>query len=155
MQIIGIIFNVFFLFILVLMMGFGFLFGMWRKLRSFGGLLLGVILLIILMNPIANGIVNTELPFIDKSITGLVVEVISQEVASGAVIAEDGELALLCSSIALSAAKIIVLFVGMLGIHKFIKGEVGMGILYFFTGGLFGIGWLIDVIKAGIALGKK
>lgn len=114
MQIIGIIFNVFFLFILVLMMGFGFLFGMWRKLRSFGGLLLGVILLIILMNPIANGIVNTELPFIDKSITGLVVEVISQEVASGAVIAEDGELALLCSSIALSVTKIIVLFVGML-----------------------------------------
>lgn len=114
MQIIGIIFNVFFLFILLLMMGFGFLFGMWRKLRSVGGLLIGVLLLIILINPIAKGIVNTELPFVEKSITGLVVEVISQEMASGAVIAEDGELALLCSSIALSAAKIIVLFVGML-----------------------------------------
>ena len=43
MQIIGIIFNVFFLFILLLMMGFGFLFGMWRKLRSVGGLLIGVL----------------------------------------------------------------------------------------------------------------
>ena len=42
----------------------------------------------------------------------------------------------------------IVFFLGMLGIHKFIEGSAGMGVLYLFTFGLFGIGWLIDVIKA-------
>lgn len=50
---------------------------------------------------------------------------------------------------------LIVFFVGMFGVHKFIKGEVGMGVLYFFTGGLFGIGWIIDIIKAGVELNKK
>lgn len=110
MQIIGIIFNVFFLFILLLMMGFGFLFGMWRKLRSLGGLLIGILLLLIFMNPIAKGIVNADLPFIGQSITELVMEKLS----SGMEIASDGELALLCNSVALSLAKIIVLFLGML-----------------------------------------
>lgn len=27
------------------------------------------------------------------------------------------------------------------------KNEIGMGVLYFFTFGLFGIGWIIDVVK--------
>jgi len=30
--------------------------------------------------------------------------------------------------------------------HKFYEGKVGMGILYIFTLGLFGIGWIIDLI---------
>lgn len=30
--------------------------------------------------------------------------------------------------------------------HKFYEGKVGMGILYLFTAGLFGIGWIIDII---------
>ena len=37
--------------------------------------------------------------------------------------------------------------VGVLGVHKFYEGKVGMGILYLFTGGLFGIGVLIDWFK--------
>ncbi len=37
-------------------------------------------------------------------------------------------------------------FLGYLGAHKFYEGKLGMGILYLFTGGLFGIGWLIDCI---------
>ncbi len=30
--------------------------------------------------------------------------------------------------------------------HKFYEGKIGMGILYLFTCGLFGIGWFIDLI---------
>jgi TM2 domain-containing membrane protein YozV len=40
-------------------------------------------------------------------------------------------------------------FFGLLGIHKFYLGKVGMGVLYIFTGGLFGIGWLIDLFTLG------
>lgn len=40
----------------------------------------------------------------------------------------------------------LCLFVGWLGIHKFYEGKIGMGILYIFTLGLFGIGILVDLI---------
>lgn len=30
--------------------------------------------------------------------------------------------------------------------HKFYEGKFGMGIIYLFTGGLFLIGWIIDII---------
>ena len=30
--------------------------------------------------------------------------------------------------------------------HKFYEGKIGMGVLYLFTGGLFGIGWFVDLI---------
>lgn len=43
-------------------------------------------------------------------------------------------------------AFILCVFLGYFGAHKFYEGKVGMGILYLFTGGLFGIGWLIDCI---------
>lgn len=41
----------------------------------------------------------------------------------------------------------LCLFGGYLGIHKFYEGKIGLGILYLFTGGLFGFGWIIDMIK--------
>lgn len=31
--------------------------------------------------------------------------------------------------------------------HKFYEGKFLMGIVYLFTGGLFGIGWIIDIIS--------
>jgi hypothetical protein len=34
---------------------------------------------------------------------------------------------------------------GLCGAHKFYLGKVGWGFLYFFTGGLFFVGWLIDL----------
>ena len=40
-------------------------------------------------------------------------------------------------------------FLGFIGVHKFYVGKTGMGILYIFTGGLFGIGWLIDAFTLG------
>lgn len=43
---------------------------------------------------------------------------------------------------------LITFFGGVFGAHKFAKGQIGTGILYFFTCGLFGIGWIKDSIKA-------
>lgn len=31
--------------------------------------------------------------------------------------------------------------------HKFYEGKIGMGFIYLFTAGLFGIGWVIDIIS--------
>lgn len=38
-------------------------------------------------------------------------------------------------------------FLGIFGAHKFYEGKGGMGILYIFTCGLFGIGCLVDFIN--------
>lgn len=42
---------------------------------------------------------------------------------------------------------LITFFFGMFGVHKFIDGKIGVGILYFITIGFFGVGWLYDVLK--------
>ena len=41
---------------------------------------------------------------------------------------------------------LLCFFLGVLGVHKFYRKKIGMGLLYLFTYGLFGIGWLIDTI---------
>jgi len=41
---------------------------------------------------------------------------------------------------------ILAIFVGYFGAHHFYAGKIGMGILYLFTYGLFGIGWIRDII---------
>lgn len=35
---------------------------------------------------------------------------------------------------------------GYFGAHKFYEGRLGMGLLYLFTLGLCGIGWIVDII---------
>ena len=43
-------------------------------------------------------------------------------------------------------AFILCVLLGYLGVHKFYEGKVGMGLLYFFTFGLCGFGWILDCI---------
>lgn len=43
-------------------------------------------------------------------------------------------------------ALVLAIFLGEFGIHRFFVGKVGTGIIYLCTGGLFGIGWIIDII---------
>lgn len=41
----------------------------------------------------------------------------------------------------------LCLIFGAFGAHCFYEGKFGKGLLYLFTGGLFGIGWLVDLIR--------
>lgn len=41
---------------------------------------------------------------------------------------------------------LLCFFLGCFGVHKFYEGKTGMGLLYLFTGGLFFIGVIIDLI---------
>jgi TM2 domain-containing membrane protein YozV len=38
-------------------------------------------------------------------------------------------------------------FVGFAGVHRFLINHIGMGILYFFTGGLCFIGTILDLVN--------
>ena len=41
----------------------------------------------------------------------------------------------------------LCLFLGPLGAHLFYVGRVGRAVLYLFTFGFFGIGWIFDLYK--------
>lgn len=45
-----------------------------------------------------------------------------------------------------TTALLLCIFLGIFGIHRFYVGKIGTGLVYMFTGGLFGIGWIIDIV---------
>ena len=49
-------------------------------------------------------------------------------------------------------AILITFFLGGLGIHRFLAGKIGTGVLWLLTGGCLGIGWLVDFIM--VCMGK-
>ena len=46
-----------------------------------------------------------------------------------------------------TAAVLITFFLGGLGVHRFMAGKTGTGIIWLLTGGCFGIGWIVDFVK--------
>ena len=42
---------------------------------------------------------------------------------------------------------VLALFFGVAGIHCFYVGRIGRGIVFLLTVGLFGIGWIWDIIQ--------
>lgn len=46
-----------------------------------------------------------------------------------------------------STVLLLTIFLGFFGVHRFVVGKVGTGILYVFTYGLFFVGWIVDIIS--------
>lgn len=56
----------------------------------------------------------------------------------------DPESGVLTKHYSLGKAYLLWLFLGLLGGHWFYLGRPKLGVLYFFTAGLFGFGWVVD-----------
>lgn len=44
-------------------------------------------------------------------------------------------------------ATLLCLFGGMIGLHRYYVGRIGGGLLFTFTVGMVGIGWISDLVK--------
>ena len=46
-----------------------------------------------------------------------------------------------------TSAILITFFLGGLGVHRFMAGKIGTGIIWLLTGGWLGIGWIVYIVK--------
>lgn len=46
-----------------------------------------------------------------------------------------------------TVALVLCVFLGVLGVHRYYVGKIGTGLLWTFTAGLFGVGWIIDLVS--------
>ena len=46
-----------------------------------------------------------------------------------------------------TTAILITILLGELGVHRFMAGKIGTGIIWLLTGGCFAVGWIIDIVK--------
>ena len=81
--------------------------------------------------------------------------------ARGFVVQDDGEIFLLrhgtlkkASAVSSDMQYYLTLFGGPLGLHKFSLGKVITGLFYFCTGGLFLLGWLLDLLQLFLGVQK-
>jgi TM2 domain-containing membrane protein YozV len=52
-------------------------------------------------------------------------------------------------------AYVLWFFLGLLGIHRFYLGRPVSGVIWLLTGGLFGIGWLVDVVLTAMMVEEE
>ena len=45
-----------------------------------------------------------------------------------------------------TADLLLAIFLGEFGIHRFYEGKIFTGILWLISAGLFGVGWVVDII---------
>ena len=51
-----------------------------------------------------------------------------------------------------TVAWVLHLFLGIFGVHRFYMGKIFTGLLYLFTGALFGFGWIYDTLTLNTQL---
>ena len=49
-------------------------------------------------------------------------------------------------------ALLLCIFLGYFGVHRFYVGKIATGVLWLLTGGLFGIGYIVDIVL--VAMGS-
>ena len=83
----------------------------------------------------------------DKGNTNIVLNASSSSSASASAGGVGGQFDANTSSQSKMTILLVAIFFGWAGAHRFMVGKVMSGLLYLFTAGLGGIGWLYDILK--------